>query len=154
HGRVPQPTRHYPRLWIRRPSSERRRDLNPPDQNAAQHTLRPPPPPQEARPGPRGRPVEFTRLAARGFPCCVGSPSAGMPPPIPRWDPGSVSRREGLSPRPPGTTAFPVEQPGRLPHRVVSGLARRSLPLRPACSPSRPRRPVVSTASTVSLPPP
>jgi hypothetical protein len=39
HGRVPQPTRRYPRLWIRRPSSERPRDLNPPDQNAAQHTL-------------------------------------------------------------------------------------------------------------------
>jgi hypothetical protein len=39
HGRVPQPTRHYPRLWIGRPSSGRPRDLNPPDQNAAQHTL-------------------------------------------------------------------------------------------------------------------
>src|SRR5262245_57744083 len=44
HGRVPQPTRRYPRLWIRRPSFERRRDLNPPDQNAAQHTLRAHPP--------------------------------------------------------------------------------------------------------------
>src|SRR4051794_15222596 len=40
HGRVPQPTRHYPRLWIHRPSSERSRDFNPPNQNAAQHTLR------------------------------------------------------------------------------------------------------------------
>ncbi len=39
HGRVPQPTRHYPRLWIHRPSFGRPRDLNPPDQNAAQHTL-------------------------------------------------------------------------------------------------------------------
>jgi hypothetical protein len=39
HGQVPQPTRRYPRLWIRRPSSERPRDLNPPDQNTAQHTL-------------------------------------------------------------------------------------------------------------------
>src|SRR6516165_4016488 len=39
-GRVSQPTRHYPRLWIRRPSFERLRDLNPPDQNTAQHTLR------------------------------------------------------------------------------------------------------------------
>ena len=48
HGRVPQPTRHYPRLWIRRPSSERPRDLNPPDQNAAQHTLWPPPTPDRA----------------------------------------------------------------------------------------------------------
>src|SRR6476620_786945 len=33
------PTRHYPRLWIQRPSSERRRDLNPPDSCAAQRTL-------------------------------------------------------------------------------------------------------------------
>jgi hypothetical protein len=40
HGCVPQPTRHYPRLWIHRPSFGRPRDLNPPDQNAAQHTLR------------------------------------------------------------------------------------------------------------------
>ena len=33
------PTGHYPRLWIQRPSSERRRDLNPPDSCAAQRTL-------------------------------------------------------------------------------------------------------------------
>jgi hypothetical protein len=39
HGRAPQPTRHYPRLWIHRPSSGRPRDLNPPDRDAAQHTL-------------------------------------------------------------------------------------------------------------------
>src|SRR5512135_149690 len=44
HGRVPQPTRHYPRLWIGRPSSGRPRDLNPPDQDAAQHTLQAHPP--------------------------------------------------------------------------------------------------------------
>src|SRR5215469_18094056 len=36
-----RPARHYPRLWIRRSSSERRRDLNPPEQRAAQHTLCP-----------------------------------------------------------------------------------------------------------------
>ena len=44
HGRVPQPTRHYPRLWICRPSFERPRDFNPPDQDAAQHTLQAHPP--------------------------------------------------------------------------------------------------------------
>jgi hypothetical protein len=44
HGRVPRPTRHYPRLWIHRPSSERSRDFNPPDQDAAQHTLQAHPP--------------------------------------------------------------------------------------------------------------
>jgi hypothetical protein len=34
-----RPTRHYPRFWIRRSSSERRRDFNPHEQRAAQHTL-------------------------------------------------------------------------------------------------------------------
>ena len=34
-----RPARHYPRLWIRRSSSERRRDFNPPDLGAAQRTL-------------------------------------------------------------------------------------------------------------------
>src|SRR5882724_5080586 len=38
------PARHYPRLWIQRPSSERRRDFNPPDSCAAQRTLRSSPP--------------------------------------------------------------------------------------------------------------
>ena len=33
------PARHYPRLWIQRPSSERWRDFNPPDSCAAQRTL-------------------------------------------------------------------------------------------------------------------
>jgi hypothetical protein len=36
-----RPARHYPRFWIRRSSFERPRDLNPPDQRAAQRTLRP-----------------------------------------------------------------------------------------------------------------
>jgi len=36
-----RPARHYPRFWIRRPSSERRRDFNPPDLGAAQRTLCP-----------------------------------------------------------------------------------------------------------------
>ena len=36
-----RPARHYPRLWIQRSSSERRRDLNPPDLGAAQRTLCP-----------------------------------------------------------------------------------------------------------------
>jgi hypothetical protein len=41
-----RPTRRYPRLWIRRPSSGRRRDFNPPDQCAAQRTLRRAPTPR------------------------------------------------------------------------------------------------------------
>jgi hypothetical protein len=35
-----RPTRHYPRFRIRRSSFERRRDFNPHEQRAAQHTLR------------------------------------------------------------------------------------------------------------------
>ena len=46
----PRPARHYPRVRIRRPSSGRRRDLNPPDHHAAQRTLRAPPPPSRRRP--------------------------------------------------------------------------------------------------------
>ncbi len=38
-----RPARHYPRFRIWRPSSERRRDFNPPDPGAARHTLRVPP---------------------------------------------------------------------------------------------------------------
>jgi hypothetical protein len=35
-----RPARHYPRFWIRRSSSERRRDLNPPDQTrCSAHTM-------------------------------------------------------------------------------------------------------------------
>src|SRR5947209_3137581 len=36
-----RPARRYSRFWIRRFSSERRRDFNPPEQRAAQHTLCP-----------------------------------------------------------------------------------------------------------------
>src|SRR5215472_13717865 len=34
-----RPTTHYRRLWIWRPSFERQRDFNPPEQRAAQRTL-------------------------------------------------------------------------------------------------------------------
>ena len=37
----PRPARHYPRFRIWHPSSERQRDFNPPEQRAAQRTLRP-----------------------------------------------------------------------------------------------------------------
>jgi hypothetical protein len=37
----PRPARHYPRLWIWHPSSERQRDFNPPEQRAAQRTICP-----------------------------------------------------------------------------------------------------------------
>ncbi len=41
-----RPARHYPRFRIRRPSSGRLRDLNPPDLCAAQRTIWAPPTPQ------------------------------------------------------------------------------------------------------------
>jgi len=37
-SRPPRPARHYPRFWICRSSSERQRDLNPPERCAAQRT--------------------------------------------------------------------------------------------------------------------
>src|SRR5215831_11317626 len=40
-----RPARHYPRVRIQRSSSERQRDFNPPEQRAAQRTLRPFPSP-------------------------------------------------------------------------------------------------------------
>ena len=53
-----RPARHYPRFRIWRPSSERQRDFNPPEQRAAQRTLQASPPPHGARPVPRGRLVD------------------------------------------------------------------------------------------------
>ncbi len=45
-----RPTTHYCRLWIWRPSFERQRDFNPPEQRAAQRTLcQGPTPPQCSR---------------------------------------------------------------------------------------------------------
>src|SRR5215467_3419830 len=44
-----RPTTHYCRLWIWRPSFERQRDFNPPEQRAAQRTVRTSPPPHTAR---------------------------------------------------------------------------------------------------------
>src|SRR5258706_532718 len=40
-GLLLRPTTHYRRLWIWHPSFECQRDFNPPEQRAAQHTLRP-----------------------------------------------------------------------------------------------------------------
>src|ERR1035438_4515517 len=50
-----RPARHYSRLWIWRPSFERQRDFNPPEQHAAQRTLRASPSPQDAQTLPHGR---------------------------------------------------------------------------------------------------
>jgi hypothetical protein len=69
---------------------------------------------------------------AWGLPCCVRSPCADMPSPVPRWD----HRRDRVAPRKPVTAAFPVSVPGRLPHQVFRGLlgvhSRYGLPARGA----------------------
>jgi hypothetical protein len=44
-----RPARHYPRFRIWHPSSGRQRDLNPPEQRAAQRTIRPSPPSASGR---------------------------------------------------------------------------------------------------------
>ena len=96
-----RPARHYPRLWIRPPSSGDRRDLNPPDQCAAWRTL-----------------CVFPRslftvqiLNRRPRPCCSSSRSH-LPATIPRircdsnprlCSPLSAARTTAL--RPPGPAA-------------------------------------------------
>jgi len=60
--------------WIWRPSFERQRDFNPPEQRAAQRTLRASPPPHTARPFSHELPVDPNRDHRWGFPCCVWSP--------------------------------------------------------------------------------
>ena len=75
-----RPARRYPRVWIWRPSSERQRDLNPPEQRAAQRTLRARPSPPSARPvrhrSPVGRPRprQGASRVARAFLVYVLSP--------------------------------------------------------------------------------
>ncbi len=59
------PARHYPHLWIQRPSFGRRRDFNPPDSCAAQRTIRPRPTPALAA---AFRDVEAATLALDGPP--------------------------------------------------------------------------------------
>src|SRR5260370_20529334 len=82
-----RPARHYPRFWIRRSSSERRRDFNPHEQRAAQHTLqRSPTSPERACPhcglrlhrpvsslGRPARPPRYPPSPAYCFSACRGS---------------------------------------------------------------------------------
>ena len=74
-----RPARHYSRFWIRRSSSERRRDLNPPDLHAAQRTLRTHPPPHVASPVPHGLQVDRKRGHHAGFPVLLGSSPCCLP---------------------------------------------------------------------------
>ena len=104
-----RPARHYPRFWIRRPSSERRRDSNPPDQRAAWRALRAPPTPTPAR----ERPFTPSRLAVatrhrRGSHTLPQRPSVHATPTTPAGFDGFNGRL--LLRR---AAAFPLWQEGR-----------------------------------------
>jgi hypothetical protein len=83
-----QPARHYPRLWIQRPSSERRGDFNPHDSCAAQRTLWPHPTshprscsacgflPSRAGPARIRARVRPPRFRAKNFSTCTRSTTA------------------------------------------------------------------------------
>jgi hypothetical protein len=85
---------------------------------------------------------------AWGLPCCVRSPVADMPSPIPRWD------RSGdrFAPLKATTAAFPMVGQGRLPHYDFRGLlgvhSRYGLPTRGTALRSFP-----SKAPAMLLPP-
>jgi len=68
----------------------------------------------------------------RDFPCCHGTPLASMPSSMPRW---TWSVLGSLASCP--VSAFPTSKLGRRPHHMVSGPARCSFALRPACSRTR-----------------
>jgi hypothetical protein len=100
--------RRYRRLWIWRPSFERQRDFNPPEQRAAQRTLLAPPPPSRRPPTSRlhrlyGFPAP--RISPRdeeGFSSCLRRPChravANAPP---EHLAASVSLRRSILPSPP-----------------------------------------------------
>ena len=104
-----RPARHYPRLWIRPPSSGDRRDLNPPDHCAAWRTIRASPPPWPARPCPHGSSVGACHAAGRAsrvasiplfHACCRHYPGGtgrcsrrSLPD---RWQPSPLFRRVGF----------------------------------------------------------
>ena len=126
------PARHYPCLWIQRPSSERWRDFNPPGSRATQHTLRPCPTPAEAV---ALGDVEAATLAYDGSPpiarvtlpaCCAHYPG------------GSNGCSCRLLPRSHG---LPRISAGSASALWISRPAQASLALRPAGSLDRQKRP-------------
>jgi hypothetical protein len=68
----------------------------------------------------------------RDLPCCYRTPLASMPSSMPRWTRAAFG---SLSYCP--VSAFAVLKPARHPHHMVSGLARCSFALQPACSLTR-----------------
>ena len=127
-------SRHYPHLWIRRSSFERRRDLNPPDSCAAQRTLWTQPPPSRLRPTSR-----FRRLY--GLPCSDDfAPGRGgllqllgmSLSPCCRFHPAEVNIRIGQSSA--AHAAFALRLKARPSGILIFEATMRSLLLRPGDS--------------------
>ena len=99
----------------------------------ASSVLRPRPPPQGAGSAPRGATVGGLRspAAPRGFPCCTRS----LLRTCRRHYPGGTVGCARRSPSP-TAAAFPVSQPGRLPHCPFPGLLGVHCTLRPMRSSS------------------
>src|SRR4051812_24102807 len=121
---LPRPTRHYPRLRIQRSSFERRRDFNPPEQRAAQRTLRsdPTPPARTClqygiKPFQTGLSVRQARWRSPGSRACCFSACAGS-----QTTQGRLAARDSATSR----VAFPAGEtvgvPGSKPFR--SSIAR------------------------------
>ena len=127
----PRPARRYPRVRIWRPSSERQRDLNPPELRAAQRTLRTHPPSCPAEPGCHRRPLGLPTHRAglpmlqRPSPCIHATANTPVRPSraLPRSTPATMS-------------AFPASTGRSARTSPFSRRAQRSLTLRPACSPN------------------
>src|SRR3954451_14196326 len=113
-----RPARHYSRFWIRRSSSERRRDFNPREQRAAQHTLRsdPTPPahtcPQYGiKPFQTGLSVRQARWRSPGSRACCFSACAGS-----QTTQGQLAARDSATSR----VAFPVRETVGVPGPISS----------------------------------
>ena len=102
-----RPARGYPRVWIWHPSFGRQRDFDPPEQRAAQRTLRARPSPSRLSPDFPVSPVirvpapPISRRGEEGFSSCSVHPchraAATAPPECPA---ASVSWRRSMLPSP------------------------------------------------------
>jgi hypothetical protein len=144
---IPRPARSYSRFRIWRPSSERQRDLNPPEQRAAQHALRASPPSHTARPVSRELPVDPHRDHRWDFPCCAWSTLPTCRRQYPGRSDGSLFAHTFHPLR-------PSPKPGRVGSCITIFGACSAFTYVTACMLARsPSRPSAPEASAVSLPP-
>ena len=120
-----RPASRYSRFWIWRPSSEHQRDFNPPEQCAAQRTLRAPPPSTSADAGPRGFIVESDSRSQTSLVAHSPYPTrAAVTTPV--ESPAAVLARFA------GDIGLPQSYGGSTSTLAISRPARRSLALQPA----------------------